>query len=183
MELAQMCEANNTTEQNFSYFCKTVRTKSQENHESFVLLYSNQKFSTCVSLLRIQLDCYIRLMYLKQQSEEIRNDLLEDFYRGTKWKVRDSKMLEEISSYGWEKNVYQLGCAFIHLSRLNNIGEESVLNYLNVEDRSNIIYFINNYHNATLTTQSSNQELLKYLPNVMKKITDNLIYELTAFEN
>ena len=109
----------------YDFFLSTTKQKAHENEKAFNLLYENKMYVTCVYLLRIQLDCYVRLLYLKEQTEEKRTVLLENFYQGSRWKISDRNMLETVSRYGWEKNVYTLSCSFIHLSRLSNINDEN----------------------------------------------------------
>ena len=171
---------NDSIEDKYLYYFRTTTSqKASETYDAFSILYANQKYATCVSLLRIQLDCYIRLLYLFAQTPDRRQTLLEEFYRGDKWKVSDYNMLEGVSRFGWERNINKLGCSFIHLSRLSDMNNTNVLTFVSEEDKQNIISFINQYHNATLTTEASNQDLITYLPKIMEKITDNLLYELS----
>ena len=165
---------------NYCFFCSAIQNKAHETFESFSILYEKGKYMTCVSLLRIQLDCYVRLLFLNAQSDTLRECLLEDFYRGERWRISDHDMLKSVSRYGWEHNVYKLSCSFIHLSRLSNIDSVNILNTLNKDDSESIVGFINNYHGASLTVHSTNQEIIKYLPDIMQKITDNLLYELNT---
>ena len=88
-------------------------------------------------------------------------------------KVTDREMLELASHLmGWTKSVYKFGCAFIHLSSLH--GESNPLSKLSNEDRIDVLTHMRHYHGGPTSNTPSFEEFCVYLPDVLKKISDNL---------
>lgn len=66
-------------------FCTLIRNRSLENKKSFDLLYKEKCVSNCISIVRQELDSIIRVIYLLQLKDEIRNCLINQTLNGEKW--------------------------------------------------------------------------------------------------
>jgi hypothetical protein len=91
------------------------------------------------------------------------------------WVVTDAGILNRLAGklHGWEKMVYKLGCAFIHLSNFHNYTTENPFQILSENDRHGIIDFIEYYHGIELM-ELNMYNIIPILPLVMKKINENL---------
>jgi hypothetical protein len=115
-------------------FYDIVLRRSQENFKSFELLYQNGLYGNCVSILRQELDSYLRVLFLKVAHK--RTLFMHQTLNGIKWHyfedgkkhtVTDRMILDSLdwTTSGWERMVYDLGCAFIHLSNFHNYATEN----------------------------------------------------------
>lgn len=175
--------------ENVQNFINIVKKRSQENIKSFQLLYDNQLYGNCISILRQELDSYVRIIYLNILNESFKNELINQTLRGRRWRnfgqiITDAGMLKSIETktIGWEKMVYQIGCSFIHLSHFHNYATENPFSTLSKDDVGSIVDFIAEYHNIYIK-ELNVQNIIPALPLVMKKISDNLQCELDSLNN
>jgi len=83
---------------------------------------------------------------------------------------------------GWTQNVYKFGCAFIHLSNFHDYHSKDPFQSLENSDKDNIINQLHNYHGANLNRDSSLNDLIRFLPSVMEKISSNYECEIKTLE-
>ncbi|CAM1371844.1 conserved hypothetical protein [Tenacibaculum litopenaei] len=69
----------------------------------------------------------------------------------------------------WTQKVYKFDCSFIHLSNSHNYLTEASFMALSETQKENIINQLNNYHSASLNMNSSMEEIIPHLPNIMEK--------------
>jgi hypothetical protein len=175
-------------------FISIVNQRTNENKKSFEVLYQNQLFGNCFSILRQELDSMVRIIYLLNLPDlNERNNLIKSTLNGNKWRIKNAngkwvnvtdKEMAELSNSlnGWTLSVYKFGCAFIHLSDYHNYHAKDPFQSLAREEKENIIKHMSYYHGAILNLDSTFKEIIPYLGNVLEKITDNLdcyIKELT----
>jgi len=176
-------------------FCKILRNRSIENKKSFDVLFANKLYGNCFSVLRQELDSMVRVVYLLNISEiDKRNLLIQKTLNGDKWtfinhnnkvqNITDRDMVDISNElWGWTQNVYKFGCSFIHLSNFHNYLTEDPFMALSDTQKEDIINQINNYHSANLNLNSSLEEIIPYLPNIMEKITANFECNIRSLEN
>jgi len=85
--------------------------------------------------------------------------------------------------FNWAKNVYEFGCAFIHLSSFHDYASRDPLESIPANERSTIASYLNYYHLVHLGPNVTFSEILLLLPSVFKKIRDNLECYLKDLEN
>ena len=74
----------------------------------------------------------------------------------------------------WAKNVYESGCAFIHLSSFHDYTSRDPMERVSPAERSTIASCPNYYHRVHLSPDVRFSEILPYLPAVFEKIRSNL---------
>ncbi|MEE9361401.1 MAG: hypothetical protein V3U92_02250 [Cellulophaga sp.] len=176
-------------------FCGILRSRSTENKISFEVLFEQNLYGNCFSVLRQELDSMVRVIYLLNIPEISERELLvQKTLNGKKWtfinhnnkvqNITDRDMVNIASElWGWTQNVYKFGCAFIHLSNFHNYLVEDPFMALSENEKEDIINQINNYHSANLDMNSNLNEIIPYLPNIMEKITANFECNITSLEN
>jgi hypothetical protein len=75
---------------------------------------------------------------------------------------------------GWTESVYRFGCAFIHLSNFHDYQQRNLMELITEEEKNAIVNHLRYYHGGPLTSNSSFDDLIPYLPNVFDKIASNL---------
>jgi hypothetical protein len=176
-------------------FCGILRSRSAENKKSFDVLFENNLYGNCFSVLRQELDSMIRVIYLLNIPEISKRKLLvQKTLNGEKWtfinhnnrvqNITDRDMVNISSELlGWTQNVYKFGCSFIHLSNFHNYLIEDPFMELSESEKGIIIKQINNYHSANLNMNSNLSDVVPYLPKIMDKITANFKYNIASLEN
>lgn len=175
-------------------FCKMLRERSVENNNSFQVLFRNQLYGNCFSILRQELDSMVRVIYLLNISDLTKRELLiKKTLDGEKWSfvnhngknqtVTDRDMVNVANELkGWTQNVYKFGCAFIHLSNFHNYLSEDPFKSLPDSEKDDIINQMRNYHFANLNRESTLNDIIPYLPSVMDKIKGNFECEIKSLE-
>ncbi|WP_143273595.1 hypothetical protein [Aquimarina sp. MAR_2010_214] len=175
-------------------FCKILRNRSEENKKSFDVLFRNQLYGNCFSILRQELDSMIRVIYLLNISNlNQRGSFIQKTLSGEKWSfinhnnkkqnVTDKNMVDLADNLnGWTQSVYKFGCAFIHLSNFHDYLTEDPFKSLPDLEKDAIIHQMKNYHSANLNRGSSLNEIIVHLPFVMEKITSNFECEIKSLE-
>ena len=162
-------------------FCNIVKQRSSENYNSFMMLHKNGLYGNCISILRQELDSYLRIMYLLESdkkelfiSQTLAGLKWSYIKNGRKYNITDAIILNNIFDIqGWEKRVYDLGCAFIHLSNFHNYLLVNPFLSLSENDKKSILQFIKDYHGIELQELNINT-IIPVLPLVMEKISKNL---------
>ncbi len=164
-------------------YCAVVRHSSNENDNAIHLLFENRLYKKVIGTLREELELYIKTLYLLNQNKETRDRLLLMFSRNHQWInekgkfLTDRKLLDftsRITGTGWEQISYKFACYFIHFSILHNWEVEDITTFVNVEERQTIVTYINNYHDANLTKDSSFEDIIPYSLKIFDKIKGNL---------
>ena len=78
--------------------------------------------------------------------------------------------------------VIKFGCSFIHLSILHNWSNEDVTKIIDRSEKEMIIYYINQFHNAKLTINSTFEDIVKYSLSIFEKIKGNMEHQLEQLE-
>jgi len=134
-------------------FYTLLKKRSVDNVKAFNACYETYCFGQCISILRQELDSYMRVLFIESlDNEENKKLLMEQTLRNKKWvyltkgglrkKVTDSEIFKATSRLNsWESMVYRFGCSFIHLSSFHDIDKCHMGNLLPGE-RALIIDFM-----------------------------------------
>jgi len=183
------------SESNTRTFVQTIRNRSIENRKSITLLLSANLFGNSFSIIRQELDSMIRVIYLLHVIDlQEREQLIKQTLSGEKWQVNnvkgkrviitDKDMVELANSlFGWTQSVYKFGCSFIHLSDFHNYLVSDPFQKLEYEERRNIVKHINNYHSASLSSDSKIEDFFPFVYAIFDKISSNLGCYLEHLEN
>jgi hypothetical protein len=176
---------------NVEIFVRQARERSRENAESLLLLHSKGLHANVVSILRQELDSLVRVIFLLSQTDRAyRSALIADSVEGRPWtrkngkgRITDREMVDLSKDlFNWAKNVYEFGCAFIHLSSFHDYATRDPLESVSVAERSTIVSYLNYYHLVHLDPDAKFSEILPYLPGVFDKISSNLDCYLKILE-
>lgn len=150
-------------------------------------------WSLAVSMLRLELDSLIRVIFLLRQTPEVRGQIIESSLAGdgrfrlvsSKGKpvtVRDADMIGAVDGLsglnGWTRLVYAFGSTFIHLSSAHDYLARDPYQALPVEEREIIADYLRRYHGGTVDARSTFSDVTEYLPAVLEKISSNLAVHL-----
>lgn len=168
-----------TADGNVVAFVRQVRGRSRENAESLGLLHGRGLNSNVVSILRQELDSLVRVIFLLSQTDRAyRSALIDASVNGRQWtkkggkgRITDKEMVELSSSlFNWAKNVYEFGCAFIHLSSFHDYATRDPMEQISPTERSTIASYMNYYHLTHFSPAVTFREIMPYLPTVFEKI-------------
>lgn len=115
-------------------YISLIQNRSEENKKALTLLFSQGLFGNCVSILRQELDSFIRVMYLGRISDfDERERMMNQTLSGEKWtvltsnkkwkQITDKDMVEEANEfYGYIQYVYKFGCfhSFVRFPQLHS---------------------------------------------------------------
>ena len=144
-----------------------------------------------IGVLRQELDSLVRVIYLLRLDDASeRARLVRAAVDGKRWTKRngrglvtDRSMVEVAQQLnGWTRSVYEFGCAFIHLSSYHDYMSRDPLDGLDDTERQQILRHMRYYHGGPVSDSPSFQELACYLPDVFRKIQDNLEGYLESLE-
>jgi hypothetical protein len=76
--------------------------------------------------------------------------------------------------FNWAKNVYEFGCAFIHLSSFHDYAKRDPLESISAAERAKIAAYLNHYHGTHVGPNVKFPEIIPSLPAVFEKIRSNL---------
>ena len=138
-----------------------------------------------VSILRMELDSLVRTMYLNHHGDGPRRAelLRRATTQGIKFGVSDREMVdfaEELT--GWARRVYDYSNAFIHLSNQHDYGARDPFQQLDLNERTALATYLQQYHGGTVSADSTFEEVADYVPKVFDKIARSLKDELDALE-
>lgn len=174
---------------NIKKYCEIVRNSSLENELAIKILYDNKLYKKVIGTLREELELYIRTLYLLHKDDFEKEKLLSEFFNNMQWRNSKNKRVtdREIVKFantiggGWESISYKFACSFVHLSVLHNWNDKDIMNLVQ-EDKYTVVNYINQYHNANLSYDCTFESILKYAPEIFKKIKDNMEYYLLELE-
>lgn len=144
-----------------------------------------------MAVLRQELDCMVRCIFLLSVSDRrYRSRLIGDAVNGRQWRTQDGKgkiadrAMVELSSklHGWTRNVYALGCGFIHLSAFHDYPDKDPLDSLMPQERNDIVQYLRSYHGFAMDSATTCRDIERVLPGVFDKISGNLERYVKAIE-
>lgn len=170
-------------------FISIVESRSDENKKSIELLFEANLISNCISILREELDSFIRVIYLGKSDMPERMRLITQFLEGNEMKIEnnkgkmcrltDRKMVDIADeSFGYVDYVYRFGCSFIHLSTSHDYRNQDPFDRLVYSDKKNIIDYLNSYHGYPLTSDLTIDNFQPYILKVFNKISSNMLNHL-----
>lgn len=174
---------------NIAVFCRTAEKRSEENKTAMHLMIQNALYSNSISILRQELDLLIRVIYVLTKSQLIRESLLEQFINRDRWSlngrvITDREMVETVNIlHGWARIAYKFGCAFIHMSYIQDWQDTDPMSVIRPDEKSDLIRYINQYHSANLKEDVAFDDLKPYLLNVFEKIYGNLSYYIETLRD
>lgn len=154
-------------------------------------MYENKLYKKVVGILREELELYIKTFYLLNQDILTKESLLKQFFKYNQLSnskgviLRDREILNfvtEINGYGWEELTYKYGCYFIHLTVFHNWSDEDVTEIIKPHEKKMLIEYINQFHSANLTINSTFEDIIKYSLVVFEKIKTNMECSLKKLE-
>ncbi|MES2284104.1 MAG: hypothetical protein V4547_00365 [Bacteroidota bacterium] len=177
---------------NKEQFCRIVRERSKEHKKAVNLMLQNGLYGQAISILRQELDSMVRVIFLLEEADlSVRSHFIGQTLKNKKWTLPNSRTIitdrhmVEIADFmfGWTQSVYRLGCAFIHLSPMNDYKNENPFLQLTQEEKDEVREHLNNYHSFPLTNDLTMQTVSPYLQRVFTKVSDNLEYYIGGLEN
>ena len=138
-----------------------------------------------VSILRMELDSLIRVIYLNHRCDGMRRAelLTRATTPGLKFGIFDRDMVDFAEGLtGWARRVYDYSNAFIHLSSQHDYGAHDPFQHLDRDERTAIASYLQQYHGGTVAAISTFEEVADYIPKVFDKIAKNLEIELDILE-
>jgi hypothetical protein len=179
------------TDNDLEAFCRQIRARSAEHRVAVERLHSLP--GQIMSILRQELDSLVRVIFLLSQNDPVyRHQLIHDSVNGKRWTEKGSKkpitdramVLLANDFEGWTKSVYKFGCAFIHLSKMHDYKTRDPLQEISMEEKDTIVAYLRYYHNGEPSGDNVTlDDITPLLPEVFKKIADNLDYYLQSIEN
>lgn len=164
-------------------FLNLLEKRSNENRETISLLMRNHLLGNAISVLRQEIDTFIRVIYLAQLSDfDFREELMERTLRGDKWtekgkrkRIADREMVEVANDLkGYVQYAYKFGCSFIHLSDFHNYSEKNPFENLPIEEYNDIAFYLNHYHGYPLNLKLSIENVSYLIPDIFDKISSNM---------
>lgn len=163
-------------------FIRQIRSRSREHQVAMKLLAQEKLAGQMSSVLRQELDSMVRVIYLLTLGLERRELLIEYSVRGEIWnregsraRITDRAMVDLAQNlHGWTQSVYKFGCAFIHLSDLHDYNDRDPLLQLPVQERQDILNHCRNYHGGPSPDAERFEDLVRYFPRILEKISSNL---------
>ena len=163
-----------------------IKKRSEENGKALRLSFEQNLFGNCISILRQELDSFIRLMYLGRISDfNQRERLISQTLSGEKWSVltsnnklkqiTDKEMVEKASELkGYIQYVYKFGCGFIHLSNFHDYNTTNPFDKLDFVEQFDIKLYLNQYHGFSRSNELTVANISNLIPNVFEKISKNM---------
>lgn len=171
-------------------FCSIIRKRTSDHTQAMERLHDLP--SMMVSILRLELDSLIRVVYLSDLNDTAEKErLIDQTLNGDKWTIKtrngkdktltDSEMVNTCNEiFGWTKDVYKAGCALIHLSNLHGTTIDDELSDFCLEiSQYEVLNYLQQFHdfpddldNPTL------DDIAPYFPKILNKISANLKHYL-----
>ena len=171
-------------------FTQQIRRRSREHARAIDMIAKVGLVAPAVSILRQEVDSLVRVIFLLAQPSPYREDLIRASINGERWlrpngrsSVTDREMVDlSTRLIGWTQSVYKFGCAFVHLSNLHNYDVNDPLAKLPGTEREDILRHMRYYHGGPKSDHPTLDDLLPFIPKVLKNISDNLEYYLEQLE-
>lgn len=180
---------------NLAIFCRNARLRSAQYAFPLRLYFERHNFQQVVWILQQELDSLIRAVYLLSiEDHSERQKLIKAAINGDCWKVDASGgmpltitnlgMVEHSEQfYAWTASVYKFGCAFIHLSALDDPGTRDPFRSLPEGYRRDILQHLQSYHGESIEDSASFTDISSFFPAVFDEVSDNLEWYLRCLEN
>lgn len=171
-------------------FIEIVKSRNRENTVSIRVLYENGVIGNCISILRQELDSFIRVIYLGKLGDvDERQRLMQMTIDGEEWneltingrfrKIRDRDMVNFANQlFGYINYVYKFGCGFIHLSINHDFINENPFETLGEYDRASIVAYLNQYHGYPVENELTIENFRPFIIQVYEKVSSNMLYHL-----
>lgn len=142
--------------------------------------------STQMSIIREEVDSLLRVIYLlgvndyEELADIIGNSFDQRKFGPTKAdgearRLSDKSMVQAAAvQFDWLETLYDFGCSFIHLTGLHSYQERDPFRMLSPSEREVIAGFVNRYYRATISANSQFTEVAHYLPQIFRKVAENL---------
>jgi hypothetical protein len=172
-------------------FINSIKSRMEENKKAFSLLMQEKLYSLIGSILRLELDSLIRMAYINSKKDESDKEvLLSQFINGNRWSyekklVTDRMMLNNLMcrlGLGWAEPIYDICCAFIHLSPYHDWGEIEPTNNLTIENRKTIVEHVKAHQHKDLDLNFGFYDLVSIADGIFDKLQGNLKCEIETFE-
>lgn len=171
-------------------FVRQVRSRTCENGEAIRVLLERHLFGPLVATIRLELDSFIRVVYLAAIGDlDERRRLIVDAIHGRKWRLPNGKKLFErtmveyaTQPHSWVRDLYDFGCAFVHLSNGHDYLARDPFRSLSVPKRVRIAKYLADFYGADVDDTSSFEEIARYSVQVFEKMKNNAEGYLRAIE-
>jgi len=172
-----------------------IQKRSNENEKSLKLLFEQRLFGNCISILRQELDSFIRIIYLGEISDfGERERLISQTLSGEKWTIStinnkkkqltDKDMVEKSTELkGYIQYVYKFGCGFIHLSDFHDYTITNPFEKLDYTEQFDIALYLHQYHGFSRTTELTINNISYLIPDIFEKISKNMAYYFDTILN
>lgn len=169
-------------------FIELVKNRSEENKLSLSKLYENRLFGNCISILRQEIDTFMRIIYLgRLNSLGERERLIRLTFNDKKWNaltennkmkiITDKDMIDIASEVkGYVQYLYRFGCGFIHLSNYHNYKTDNPFDKLKLNEQIDIKFYLHQYHGYPIETNLTVESMEDLIPNIFDKISQNMLY-------
>ena len=164
-------------------FLNLLENRTNENKETIALLMSKMLIGNSISVLRQEIDTFIRVIYLAKLNDfGYREHLMNCTLNGKKWtekgkkrRITDREMVEIANELkGYVQYAYKFGCSFIHLSDSHNYKDKNPFDKLPIHDQNDIIFYLNYYHGYPLNLKLSTENISLLIPSIFDKISSNM---------
>lgn len=170
-------------------FYDAIKKRSDENQKALDWLLKEEIYSLVGSIIRMELDSLFRLSYFNSKNENEKESLLQQFKLGQRWSgekgiVTDRKVVQTLAKsllLDWATPIYDIGCAFIHLSPYHdwNNSKDPTRNIDN-NTRKAIVEHIESHHQKQLSVEFTFYDLVSVAKDVFSKLRGNLLRELNG---
>jgi hypothetical protein len=176
-------------------FIELVKSRSEENRLSLNNLYENRLLGNCISILRQEIDTFIRIIYLgRLSSVHERERLIALTFNDKKWNMQtvsnktknitDKDMVDIASEVkGYVQYLYKFGCGFIHLSNYHNYKIENPFDRLKLSEQIDIKFYLHQYHGFPMESDLTIETIEHLIPAIFNKISQNMLYYNTITNN
>ena len=171
-----------------SQFIELTKNRSEENRLSLNNLYESRLLGNCISILRQEVDTFIRIIYLgRLSSVHERERLIALTFSDEKWNtqtvnnktknITDKDMVDIASEVkGYVQYLYKFGCGFIHLSNYHNYRIENPFDSLKLSEQIDIKFYLHQYHGFPMESALTIEAIEYLIPAIFNKISQNMLY-------
>jgi hypothetical protein len=163
-------------------FCRAVEARSEEHRKAMDVAISQGWLAIAGSVLRMELDSMIRVIYLLRRPE-VRQRILAscvagEGFRDGRNRISDRQMVDvAVTVNGWVPAVYGFGNKFVHLTDAHDYAEADAFQAF--EHKDEVIRYLNHYHRGAVPSRPLEhsptlQDIAGYAPHVLRKIASNL---------
>jgi len=172
-------------------FFELINHRISENWRSFSILFEMKHYSNCISILCQSLDQYVRILYLSKQRDDIRTQLIQCSINNHKWFTLDDDGKKYLVSEsvinrfadklnGWELDIYNFRLSFNKINSFSNYMLKDPIKCLDLSGKKIVKLYIKKYHNIEISDQFSLDDIIEFLPIIIKKINDKIHDQLNT---